>query len=314
MSAASPVQAPRSVGPADRPAAGRPAAEPVMGVTGYDRVSAGVIAAALGLIVTVAYLFVQWYMQHEFAVDTLPPMEVIQVGGGDLDGAPDDAPLLESLAEAIPDPSLSELREDEMQVEELMETVVDVSDRAANPSPTAVNSDSTGGKVGSASGSGGRPLGFGPGDGGVSAEQRWFISFNEQGGLEEYARQLDFFGIELGALDTRGGSLTIISNLTAPKPTVTVKQGGGADEQRLYMIWQGGGRKQADVKLFAKAGLDASELPILHFYPARTEQTLLRLEQQHANRPLADVRRTYFEVQPGGGGYTFRVAQQSYLR
>ncbi|NNJ26935.1 hypothetical protein [Alienimonas chondri] len=306
MSAASPTSAPGSDGV--------PAAEPVMGVTGYDRVSAGVIAGVLGLIVTVTYLFIQWYMQHEFAVDTLPPMEIIQIGGGDENGDPDDSPLLESLAEEIPDPSLNELREDEMQVEELMETVVDVSDRAANPSPTAVSSEASGGKAGSASGTGGRPLGFGPGDGGVPAEQRWYIAFNDQGGLEEYAKQLEFFGIELGALDTGGGTLTILSNLTAAKPKVDRKTGGGADEQRLYMIWQGGGRKQADVKLFAKAGIDASDLPILHFYPSRTEQMLLRLEQQYANRPLRDVRRTYFEVKPGGDGYTFRVSKQSYSR
>ena len=300
--------------PAGSPAAGAPlSGGPVMGVTGYDRVSSGVIAAVVGLIVVVAYLFMQWFMQHDFAAQTLPPMEMITVGGGSEDGNPDDSPLLESLAEEIPDPSLNELREDDLQVEELMETVVDVSDRAANPSPLAAAADATGGKAGSASGTGGQPLGFGPGDAGVPTEQRWFISFNERGGLEEYAKQLEFFGIELGALDTAGGTLTTLSNLTAAKPTVARKTGGGSDEQRLYMIWQGGGRKEADVKLFAKAGIDASELPILHFYPARTEQTLLRLEQQHANRPLQDVRRTYFEVKPGGGGYTFRVTQQSYL-
>lgn len=285
-----------------------------MDVTGYDRVSAGVIAAVLGLIVTVAFLFMQWYLQHEFVVDTMPPMEIIQVGGGDPDGAPDDSPLLESLAEEIPDPSLNELREDELQVEELMETVVDISDRAANPSPTATTADESGGKVGSASGTGGPPLGSGPGTGGVPAEQRWFVTFNEQAGLDEYAKQLEFFGIELGALDTRGGTLTIISDLTAAKPTVTRKTGGGADEKRLYMIWQGGGTKQADVQLFAKAGIDASNLPILHFYPSRTEQTLLQLESQAANRPLEDVRSTYFEVRPGGSGYAFEVTRQSYLR
>ncbi len=219
-----------------------PAPGPVMDVTGYDRASAGVIAAVLGLIVTVAFLFLQWLNQHEFQVSTVPPMEIIQIGGGDENGDPDDSPLLESLADEIPDPSLNELREDEMQVEELMETVVEMSDRAANPSPTAVSSDASGGKAGSASGTGGRPLGFGPGDGGVPAEQRWFISFNDQGDLKDYAKQLEFFGIELGALDTSGGTLTIMSNLTAAKPTLMRKTGGGADEQRLYMIWQGGGR------------------------------------------------------------------------
>ncbi|MEM9702282.1 MAG: hypothetical protein AAF907_07550 [Planctomycetota bacterium] len=300
--------------PASSSSDGSAPPEPVMEVTGYDRISAGVIAAVLGLIVVVGYLFVQWFLQHEFAVETLPPLEVIQVGGGDQDGQPDDSPLLESLAEEIPDPSLNELREDELQVEELMETVVDVSDRAANPSPTALSSDQSGGKVGSASGTGGRPLGFGPGDAGVPAEQRWYIAFNDQGGLEQYAKQLEFFGIELGALDPAGGTLTILSNLTAAKPTSVRKTGGGSEEKRLYMIWQGGGRKAADVKLFAKAGIDASDLPILHFYPSRTEQMLLRLEQSYADRPLSEVRRTYFEVIPGGGGYAFKVTKQSYNR
>ena len=302
-----------SASPTADPAAD-PKPGPVMGVTGYDRASAGVIAVVVGLVLIVAFLFLQWLAQHEFAVRTLPPMEMIVVGGGDEDGDPDDSPLLESLAEEIPDPSLTELREDDVEMEELLETVVEISDRAANPAPQASAAEASGGKVGSASGTGGRPLGFGPGDGGVATEQRWFIAFNDRGSLDEYAKQLDFFGIELGALDTTDGSLTVISDLAKARPKVTRKTGAGEDEQRLYFLWQGGGRKEADVKLFAKAGLDASELPILHFYPSATEQALLRLEQAHANRPLKDVRRTYFEVKPSGGGYEFKVTNQSYAR
>ena len=284
-----------------------------MGVTGYDRASAGVIAVVLALIVAVAYLFVQWFVQHEFKTDTLPPMEMVVVGGGSLDGDPDDSPLLDSLAEEVPDPSLEELREDEVSVEELLETVVDVSDRAANPAPVASASDATGGTPGSASGTGGQALGFGPGEAGIPTEQRWFISFADRGSLDEYARQLEFFGIQLGALDVSDGSLTIISDLTAASPAVT-RKASGKGETRLYMIWQGGGRKQADVKLFAKANLAVDDKPVLHFYPERTEQRLLRLERDYAGRPFAEIRRTYFEVEPQGSGYDFRVTQQSYLR
>ena len=295
---------------ADAPAA--PARGPVMGVTGYDRASAFVIAVVLALIVAVAYLFVQWLSQHEFEASTLPPLETVVIGGGDPDGNPDDAPLLESLAEQVPDPSLEELREDETTVEELLETVVDVSDRAANPAPSAATGEA-GGTPGSAAGTGGRPLGFGPGDGGVSADQRWFISFADRGSLDEYGKQLDHFGIELGVLDVTDGSLTLVKNLSAASPQITRKT-SGADDGRLYFLWQGGGRKEADGKLLAKAGVQAADKPVLHFYPEATEQRLLRLERDHANREFRDIRRTYFEVEKKGGGYDFRVTQQSYLR
>ena len=134
-----------SASPTADPAAD-PKPGPVMGVTGYDRASAGVIAVVVGLVLIVAFLFLQWLAQHEFAVRTLPPMEMIVVGGGDEDGDPDDSPLLESLAEEIPDPSLTELREDEVQMEELLETVVEISDRAANPAPQASAAEASGGR------------------------------------------------------------------------------------------------------------------------------------------------------------------------
>ena len=286
--------------------------EPVIGVTGYDRASAAVIAVVLALVAAVAYLFVQWLSQHEFEANTLPPLEMVVLGGGDPDGNPDDSPLLESLAEQVPDPSLEELREDETTVEELLETVVDVSDIAANPAPSQATGEA-GGTPGSAAGTGGRPLGFGPGDGGVSAEQRWFVSFADRGSLEEYGRQLDFFGIELGVLDVGDGSLTLVRNFSAGSPTVTRKT-SGADDGRLYFLWQGGGRKAADEKLLAKANVAAAEKPVLHFYPQQTEQRLLRLEKGYADREFQDIRRTYFEVVKQGGGYDFKVTQQSYLR
>ena len=292
--------------------ADRHAREPEMGVTGYDRASAGVIAIVLALIVIVAFLFVQWLSQHEFEANTLPPLETVVIGGGDPDGNPDDSPLLESLAEQVPDPSLEELREDETTVEELLETVVDVSDRAANPAPSAATGEA-GGTPGSAAGTGGRPLGFGPGDGGVAAEQRWFVSFADRGSLDEYAKQLDFFGIELGVLDVGDGSLTFVRDFSAAAPTVTRKT-SGADDGRLYFLWQGGGRKAADEKLLGKAGVAAAEKPVLHFYPQQTEQRLLRLEKGYADREFQDIRRTYFEVVDAGNGYDFKVTQQSYLR
>jgi hypothetical protein len=80
------------------------------------------------------------------------------------------------------------------------------------------------------------------------------------------------------------------------------------------MSWQGGQRKQADVKLLQKAGVDATRGIILHFYPAETEEMLARLERSFANRSERDIRRTYFVIVPQGRGFTFAVSRQTYFR
>jgi len=131
--------------------------------------------------------------------------------------------------------------------------------------------------------------------------------------LDEYARQLDFFGIEFGAIVD--GKLVYLSKLASPSPIVRTAA-GGADEKRLYMTWQGGSRKQADLQLFQKAGIAVGNGVIFQFYPKDTEDRLARLELAYRSRRANDIRRTYFTVQriAGGGGYEFTVAHQTYLK
>ncbi|MGH7200365.1 MAG: hypothetical protein ACREJB_07145, partial [Planctomycetaceae bacterium] len=127
----------------------------------------------------------------------------------------------------------------------------------------------------------------------------------------EYARQLDFFGIELGALLPEG-KLVYLSNLSNSTPSKKIIS-TGSGEQRLYMTWRGGGRKLADVQLFQKAGVDVRSATIFHFYPQKTEQMLARLELSYRNRPVREIRRTYFAVERAGNGYQFVVTRQSYF-
>jgi hypothetical protein len=165
---------------------------------------------------------------------------------------------------------------------------------------------------GSATGTGKRPLGFGPGNGGgVAAELRWFIRFADGSSLTEYARQLDFFGIELGAI-TPDGQLAYISGVSG---TPKVRYGkSGKDEKRLYMKWDSGERRKADEKLFQKAGITVGRNVIFHFYPAQTEQLLVTLETNYAKRNLREIRRTYFVVNTKGSGFEFQVTRQTYLK
>jgi hypothetical protein len=288
--------------------------KPVMTETQYDRASAGMMCVVVGLLGGTALLVAVWFTNRLPAPPEAVPIEILDMSGGFEDGNPDETPNLESPEEEIPDPSIAETSDDQSQIQEMLETVVELSDSASQQVEQAVQSESssTSGKIGSATGTGGRPLGMGGGgNGGFPAEQRWFIKFDD-GSLQTYAQQLDFFKIELGALFLQQRELVFLSNLAKPKPTERVVKTGG--DNRLYMTWKGGSRKQADVALFKKSGRDAANATLMHFYSPETEQLLAQTEVNYRGRKTTEIRRTYFSVRKDGAGFKFVVTSQSYLR
>ncbi|MEZ6044771.1 MAG: hypothetical protein R3C11_04155 [Planctomycetaceae bacterium] len=202
--------------------------------------------------------------------------EPMTLAGGELDGAIDETLKVESPEDVTDDPSEADLPSEETQVLETLETVVELTDNASQFVQEQVQdqSESTG-KPGSADGSGRPALGEGGGEGAISRAQRWVVRFGDKDTLEEYANQLDFFGIELGALMANQGEVVYVSKMSASSPTVRRKK-ISKEEQRLYMTWQDEGRRKSDAELLKKAGVNADNVPILHFYPAATENKLGR--------------------------------------
>jgi hypothetical protein len=148
--------------------------------------------------------------------------------------------------------------------------------------------------------------------GGIPREQRWFLRFAEGRSVDEYAKQLDFFGIEIGVLQPQG-ELIYVSNFSTRPRQRPVKS--GKDEQRLYMTWQSGERRAADVKLLSRAGVQVTRQSIIfHFYPKKIEQLLAQTEFNYRKKPPQEIRRTYFLVQQRGKGYAFEVTRQTYMR
>lgn len=285
---------------------------PVMKVTNYDRVSSFMMAIVAALVVCVLAVVSVWYVRRPPPPSELVPLEMLQVSGGFEDGNPEDTWDLQSPDPEDPNATLEEDTE-EVAIEEVLENVVELSDQATEQleqvmATTAANS----GKVGSATGTGGRPLGSGPGAAGISREQRWFIRFGRDASLEEYAKQLDFFGIEMGVLQPEG-TIIYVSNFSGAPKKRTVNSGSG--ENRLYMTWRSGERRASDEELLKKAGVPASrQSMIFHFYPLKTEQQLASLEYNYAKRAASEIRRTYFLVKKQGSGYLFDVTRQTYLR
>jgi len=272
---------------------------PMLKVTQYDKVTAFMFAVIIGLVITVVTLTLIWFMNLRPEAEGMASLEIVEIVGGYEDGDPDATPEVESPEDQVEDP----------MEEEMLESTLELSDKDSALDPP--REPITGSQTGSAVGTGGRPLGAGGGFGRKGRELRWFVRFSDRGTLETYARQLDFFKIELAVLVP--GRMTYLKNLSRPKPTVIVKT-DVKNEKRLYMTWQGGNRRQGDIALFRKAGVNVAGGAIYHFYPKDTEARLVRREREHANRKPSEIRRTYFAVQSQGAGFRFIVTRQSPYR
>ncbi len=288
-----------------------PAQPPVMRVTLYEQLVTFLVASFVGIAAIVCVLtfsYVSTLPKRPAAVATLELME--ELPGGSLDGSPDETLRVDSPYEERSDASIVDNPGDgESTVESTFEGVMEYSETATAQAPQQFLFDAESkGRKGSATGTGRRGLGFGPGKRGFPRDQRWFISFSDRTPLAEYARQLDFFGIELGAVFA--DRMVFLSQLSGETKMRTVDTGKG--ENRLYMNWQGGSRRVADLELFSKAGIAAENALVLHFYPAATEAMLAKLERESSERPSDQIKRTYFLVKQVPEGYAFEVTRIVY--
>jgi hypothetical protein len=149
---------------------------------------------------------------------------------------------------------------------------------------------------------------------------RWIIDFQEGSTLEAYAKQLDFFRIELGVIS---GNAPIEYAFNLAKPTPDKRSGPAAKEERLYFSWQKGALQQTDRQLLTKAGINHANKLVVQFYPADTENLLANVEMNYLKSKfpgkdeklqIKTVRQTRFRVQAEGkSGFTFVVTNQTYL-
>ena len=293
----------------------RPVRSPYIKMTKYDVVVSGLSTSAVCAVLALIVMIIIWLSNllpspQKKQVIMLPPGD-----GGWEDGDPNATPDVESPEDASLDPSLANEETDVTELEEVTEQIVEISENAASVvAPNEFTGSKNTGTPGSADGTGGRPLGSGgPGRGGAKREQRWVVEFADKGDLDSYAAQLDFFGIELGAIFRDDGRLIYMSNMSAAKPTTReIKEGAAGAEQRLFMNWAEGSeeRRQADVELFQKAAIDASAAGVLHFYTSETETLMATIEQEFGGHTAEEIRKTYFRVRKAGSGYEFFVQKQ----
>jgi hypothetical protein len=302
-----------------------PAVAPVIRVTNYDRIWSTLVALIAVLVAAVWFLSLVWNSFQPHRAKHMQLVEFIadEPTGGIEGGSPTESLKLEGTGPERADATPGESSPDERpEVEEVLRNVS--LESTANDAMGTVASGSSdqlaldaapvaSTKGGFALGTGNKPaLGGGPGSrGGWPRQQRWYVQFADQGSLDAYAKQLDHFGIELGAL-LEDHTIAYVSELSGQTPVVR-RASSGEGEKRLYFTWQGGKRRQADVELFNKAGVEIGpDTVIFHFYPPETENILAVRERDYRNRPVRQIRRTFFLVIPSGDGFDFEVTRQVY--
>ncbi len=141
----------------------------------------------------------------------------------------------------------------------------------------------------------------------------WEIQFDDGIRPVEYARQLDFFKIELAAV-SKNGDVEYAWHLAQPRPDTRV--GKMLDESRMNNYWKRGNLVIAEGRLLAKAGISTQDKTMTHFYPREVELHLAELEKKYAGRDSRAIARTRFKIRPvadAPGTYEFFVAEQDVL-
>ena len=126
--------------------------------------------------------------------------------------------------------------------------------------------------------------------------------------LDEYARQLDHFGIEL-AVTPHGEKVQVVRNLSAARPIVVSLAKSERREWLMY-VWAAGRLREADRRLLERAGIIVGKEPTVQLYPPETEALLAARERAFRGLPAAKIRRTVFEVVATDNGYEFKVVEQ----
>lgn len=310
-------------------------------VSAYDRVSSLLVSLLILVGTIVVVLFLIWFSARVLIVPTAEPVplemvELLEYGGGRGDhdaGFGRDAQLgtgdIDEPSEAQT-PSASDATGPAMAeaVAALDAIATDVADTmAASDAPDSVFAAPSTGQPATVSGDTygvgtGRGVGIGdsrrPGalgegrDDIVPPWERWEIRFTTTG-LQLYAKQLDYFKVELGAVGGGNPQVDYAYNLT--KSTPDRKAGKPEAETRLYMTWRDERNPIAvfDRQLLEKAGINTKRRLVLQFFTKAIEHDLLVLEAQRAKgHDPRSVLKTIFAVREVGPKFEFYLVDQLY--
>lgn len=272
----------------------------------FDAVTSFLMAVLLMLTSMVGVLFLLWVLLPEDElVLTEPVTEItrVSVGGSATVDSPFDVPTKQETVD---------FRTTDLETS--VQSLVSAAEQMAVDEPTLKTVDPAGDDGSGTIGRNG-PDQSGDADADIIPRfKRWQIDWKAND-LNEYARQLDHFGIELGVVGgTRPGVDLVNEFASNPRARYLERSD---DEKRLYFLWTRPSPLQRfEERLLMQAGVSTRDRQILKLIPEELEMQLATLELRHAvskgHDSVDQIARTVFECVSKGSGYEFRVVSQRY--
>ncbi len=280
----------------------------MMRISRFDIVTSLFMALILFIGTFVLMLFIIWLLSGDPRPKPLAPLIENPAGRGEnpegfeRDFEPPGAEEVEELME----PTLADT----------IEAVTDAVSTVA-ASLTTADTSQTATTTGTGQGDSRPPGPAGEGDDIIPRWERWELNFKASN-QREYAQQLDFYKIELGAFGGGLQGLDYASNLsTAPKKS---HNDNPKEEKRIYFSWKSATPFISYERNFLqRAGV---QLPagrnVVRMIPKSLEDILANLEKDYADSKSKvwpnDIAKTVFESKASGSGYSFEVTSQRYRR
>ncbi|MFO0870725.1 MAG: hypothetical protein U0935_17490 [Pirellulales bacterium] len=272
----------------------------------YDQASGMLVALLLLIGFGVVTMFLIWASKQVWFVQRPIAISLVEEEPG---GGGNGAPMTNDLQEPVPE----EIEQvEDPPVEVTIEAITDVVTIQA-----AVADDIKPMYQGRGQGRGtGDGRGVGPGGDGtadiIPRWERWVIKYSSES-TDAYARQLDAFGIELGAVGGGAGGQNVDYASAFSGGNPKRRSGAASDEKRLYMTWRNGALQEADLELLGRAGVPTAGRIVMQLYPKEIEDQLALLERERSGgRDVKEILKTVFAVRGKGGKYVFEVTDQFY--
>ncbi len=277
-------------------------------VSAFDRVVSLVIALLVMIGSAVVCLLIIWLSSNLFEYVEPVPVKLMNLGGGGIDGVAGESLQLDAS-------DLDEISEEtdllEPELQETMDMVLDLAMLTADIDNPIFNEDLESHGSRSSQGTGKtRGLGEGTGDGGQGPI--WEMQYDDST-LAVYARQLDFFGIELAVVGGAKDGIEYASGFSNAKPS---RRSGTRDQeikrekQRTYFTHRSGTVEKYDLQLLARAGIKTKDKIILQYYTDDAERQLLLLQRDYRRLEQPDILKTVFGIRRDGAGFKLFVVDQ----
>lgn len=141
-----------------------------------------------------------------------------------------------------------------------------------------------------------------------SHSSRWKISF-EVDGLKQYKRQLDFFGIEIGVIDSQKDDIWRIGKLSLG--SVVTRSSRDKEQLSTWFTHSKPALRRWDQQIAKVSGVATLDRLFVQFYPADLVARIVTLEAealQKQGRELSEVDTTNIRISQSGDEFSVSIS------